>query len=81
MTGAGWTTLGSRGRGVNEFNLPDGIAVDSTGRIYVTDSWNHRIVRMDDMSGEGWTTFGRSGNNVAEFLGPMSIAINEQARN
>lgn len=33
MTGAGWTTVGKPGTGVNEFNGPAGIFVDGAGRI------------------------------------------------
>lgn len=36
--------------------------------IYVADSSNHRIVRMDDMAGTNWTTFfGTEGTGVGEF--------------
>ena len=51
MSGAGWTTLGTQGNGVKQFNEPLGIHVDQKGRIYVADSGNSRLVRMDDMSG------------------------------
>lgn len=47
--------LGSRGRGVNEFNDPRGIAVYAAGRIYIGDTGNHRVIRIDDMTGTGWT--------------------------
>ncbi len=49
MAGAGWTTLGSGGSGVNQFVSPAGIAVDRAGRIYVVDTGNHRIC------GSWWT--------------------------
>lgn len=62
--GEGWITLGHKG----DFMGPDqckrtwfrgltGIAVDGMGRIYATDSVNHRLVRTNDMWGNGWTTF------------------------
>jgi DNA-binding beta-propeller fold protein YncE len=45
--------FGASGSGLHQFNGPTGIAVDAAGKIYVVDSGNHRIVRMDDMSGSG----------------------------
>ena len=61
MTGENLTMFGTNGRGPNQFNSPDGLRVDSDGRIYVADAMNGRIVRMDDMTGTNWTTFGTTG--------------------
>lgn len=62
MNGAGWTRLGKEGpgglpvwgAGVGEFYRPIGVAVDVLGRLYVADTHNFRIVRVDDMRGAGW---------------------------
>lgn len=62
MTSAGWTTLGTRGAGINQFDLPNGIFVHGEGRIYVADRGNNRIVRMSDITGAGWTTLGTQGS-------------------
>ncbi len=51
-----WIAYGSVGTGVGQFYQPDGIAVDSDQRIYITDPFNHRVARIDDMSGTGWAT-------------------------
>ncbi|TMJ08398.1 MAG: hypothetical protein E6G98_12240 [Bacillati bacterium ANGP1] len=56
MMGADWTTLGSQGAEVNQFNEPNGIFVDEAGRIFVADFGNRRVVRMDDMTGLNWIT-------------------------
>src|SRR5437016_237981 len=37
MTGKNSVTLGTRGGGINQFNLPVVIFVDSAGKIYVSD--------------------------------------------
>ena len=53
MTGAGWTELGG-------LFCPSGIALDSVGRIYISECGpNGHIIRVDDMIGAGRATFGR----------------------
>ena len=37
-------SFGTRGSGEREFNGPRGITVDTSGNVYVCDSWNSRIV-------------------------------------
>lgn len=54
LTGKNWVSFGSLGSGVNQFNAPVGIAFDSTGRIYVADSGNGRLVRIDNLGGANW---------------------------
>lgn len=73
------------------FNSPWGIAVDAQGRVYVADTWNHRIQVFD---AEGtflghWGTAtlvdvetnpgGRQGN-LYSFYGPRGIAVDEAGR-
>lgn len=53
-------SFGSTGSGVNQFSFPTAVAFDSQGRIYIGDSENKRIVRMNDMQGTGWTTLDMS---------------------
>jgi DNA-binding beta-propeller fold protein YncE len=36
-------TFGGRGIGDAEFNFPNGLALDSTGRLYITDRENNRV--------------------------------------
>lgn len=36
-------------------------------KIYMADSDNYRIVRIDDMTGAGWTAFGSSGKGRGQF--------------
>jgi hypothetical protein len=80
MSGAGWTTLGTQGNGVKQFNEPLGIHVDQKGRIYVADSGNSRLVRMDDMSGAGWTTVGTPGSGVKQFNYILKVAVDPSDR-
>jgi hypothetical protein len=37
------------------------------GFLYVTDYFNHRVVRMNDITGAGWTTLGTQGSGVMQF--------------
>jgi hypothetical protein len=66
---------GTQGSGVGQFYGPSGIALDSTGRIYITDTYNDRIVRIDDMNGTNWTSFGSYGSGAGQFATPQSVSI------
>lgn len=84
MDGAGWTTFGSLGSGVNQVNEPHDVRV-TAGRIYILDTGNGRVVRINDMTGAGWTTFGAqtrqfgAGSNVPpgfhESIAPKGLWI------
>jgi len=66
--------------GFNQFVSPAGVSVDRAGRIYVADSGNNRIVRMDDMTGAGWTALGHRGAGVNEFCYPAGIFVDGAGR-
>lgn len=66
---------GTQGSGVGQFYGPQGIALDSAGRIYIADLYNNRIVRIDDLNGTNWTSYGVYGTGVGQFLSPQSISI------
>ena len=86
MTGKGVVSYGSRGSGVNQFDVKDQsphFAVDSKGRIYIPDSWNHRVIRVDDMQGNGWVTYGElatSNDLVGKFAGPIAVRLDSKDR-
>jgi len=54
--------------------------VDSAGRIYVSDTYNARIVRIDDMNGTNWTSFGTYGSDIGQFANPGGISIDAAGR-
>lgn len=68
--GAGGWEEGPTAAGLS-FWHPQEILVDRSGRIYVADRDNRRIVRMDDIAGNGWIDFRGTGGN--ELAGPGSV--------
>jgi streptogramin lyase len=72
------TKWGSYGTGDGQFNLlkywPSGIAVDSSGYVYVTDNGNDRIQKFTS-NGTFVTKWGSSGGGNGQFGLPSGIAI------
>ncbi len=83
---AGTGTFGFSGDGGNplaaQLNSPIGLAIDSAGRLYVGDSSNHRIRRVDQTAATittfagGFGVLGDSGPATAALLfGPAGMAF------
>ena len=80
-----WSVLSNGvGTGLGQFTHvgvaggPAGIAVDSSGNLYVADWGNHRVQKRD--SGGNWTAWGAqpwgtSGSNLGEFNNPTGVAV------
>ncbi len=71
--------LGRPGTGPGEFRYPRGVVAWSdsdTGesRLYVCDSWNHRVQLFDE-GGAPRGAFGRRGSGPGEFEVPSDIAL------
>jgi hypothetical protein len=64
----------------NPFDIPDGLAVDQQGNLYVTDSGNHRIQKFDS-DGHFITTWGGKGSDDGQFncLNICMVAVDGQA--
>lgn len=56
-----------------QFASPQGVAVDSTGNVYVADTGNNRIQKFD-AQGTLLTQWGSLGNGPGQFTSPQSIA-------
>lgn len=94
LTGKNWVSLGTYGKGVNQFRNPNHLTVGPDGKIYIADSQNDRIVRIDDMTGKGWITYGVSGRTgepntpsqvvlppgEGRLVQPSSIAFDSKGR-
>ncbi len=65
--------FGSFGSGNGEFKDPDGVTIDSSGRIIVSDSSNHRI-QVFDSAGNFLFSFGSFGSGDGEFSNPIGVA-------
>ena len=58
---------------------PNSVAVDSQGRVYVSDDWLNRIAVFDP-DGEFIEQWGRSGNGPGQFDGPAGLAFDAEDR-
>lgn len=73
-TGRHITSWGSLGTGNYQVNLPEGIAVDSNGNVFVADTGNHRISKFDN-NGVWLASWGSRGNRDGEFSVPGGVAV------
>lgn len=84
-----WGTLGS---GNGEFKSPEGIAIDSAGRIYIADTGNNRIqqFRLANPCPNGTTqvvtgvcfvrVWGSLGSGNGQFINPTDVALDSSGR-
>jgi sugar lactone lactonase YvrE len=70
-----------QGSGVGQFYGAYDIALGSQGRIYVADTYNCRIVRIDDMKGTNWTAYGGTcGSGQGQFYDPTAITVDSTGK-
>ena len=67
-------TFATFGEGEGQFIWPTAITVDSTGHIYVSDEYTHRV-SVFDPSGTFLATWGTRGVGSGEFDGPSGLAF------
>lgn len=72
-TGEKLGTLGKRGKGPDEFNIPLQISAAPDGSIYVVDSGNFRVQHISK-DGEFVNRFGSIGRQSGQFSRPKGIA-------
>jgi len=70
--------FGSRGSGPGQMIAPQGVAVDVSGNIFVTDSGNNRIC-VYNSTGERMTrSWGSSGRARGQFKNPNAIYVTDE---
>jgi DNA-binding beta-propeller fold protein YncE len=69
-------TIGGRGSGPGEFNLPIQAAVAPDGTLYVLDAGNFRV-QVFDPQGNYLREWGKVGRNFGDFARPRGIAVDE----
>ncbi len=67
-------SIGRRGTAPGEFNFPTWLALDKTGRLYVTDSLNGRIQILSH-EGQPLSSIGQLGVSTGSFSSPKGIAL------
>ena len=70
LDGTGFTTVGMPGYGFGRFLRPAQVWVDYKRRLYIADSGNNRVVRIDHDTAPGWTEFG-------DLSSPMGVAVDK----
>ena len=68
------TKWGSEGSGDGQFKGPSGVAVDSSGNVYVADGGNNRIQKFRS-DGSFIRAWGTHGFGDGEFFGPGGVAL------
>ena len=68
------TKWGGKGTTNGLFNGPFGVAVDSSGNVYVSDSGNNRIQKFNS-SGTFITQWGTFGGANGNFNSPIGVAV------
>ncbi|MGA8365643.1 MAG: RHS repeat-associated core domain-containing protein [Solirubrobacteraceae bacterium] len=68
------TSVGSEGTGPGQLKLPAGVAADSKGNIWVSDTANNRIEKFNE-KGEYVASYGSTGSGNGQFKTPEGIAI------
>ena len=74
------TKWGSPGSADGQFRIPSGLAVDSSGNVYVADTGNDRIQKFDS-NGKFITKWGSPGSGDGQFSVPYGIAIDSSSGN
>ncbi|MEH6470939.1 MAG: 6-bladed beta-propeller [Halopseudomonas sp.] len=74
VTGELINTIGTRGPGDGELNLPKDVAIGNDGLLYIVDSGNFRV-SVFTQEGEFVKNFGKIGTQHGSFSRPKGIAI------
>ena len=59
-----------------EFSYPSGVAIDSNDNLYVADTYNNRIQKIEQDGNV--TVIGGEGSGLGEFASPLGVAIDSK---
>jgi DNA-binding beta-propeller fold protein YncE len=65
--------------GEAEFIFPTNLTVDSDGNIYVSDTLNYRIQKVD-AEGNPLMEIGSAGDGLGQFARPKGVAVDREGR-
>src|SRR5689334_15241731 len=69
--------VGTPGSGNGQLHQPYGVAVDSSGDVYVTDAYNYRVEKFDS-AGAYVSQFGTPGTGPGQFSDPLGVAVDSR---
>ncbi|MFD2170479.1 S-layer homology domain-containing protein [Tumebacillus lipolyticus] len=71
---------GGAGSALGEFNRPARVSVDSSGNVYVADTGNHRIQKLDvSAGGTGvWSEWTDAGSALGVFSSPTDVVVDSR---
>ena len=70
-------TIGTKGSGKGQLNIPRSVVVDKDDNIYVTDRDNHRIQKFNS-EGKFLAAVGSQGYNHLQFRHPIGMCFNQK---
>jgi DNA-binding beta-propeller fold protein YncE len=65
---------GAAGAGAGQLSAPTGVAIDSSGHVWVSEEGNDRIQEFSETGGY-ITSFGSPGSGAGQLSAPMDIAV------
>jgi DNA-binding beta-propeller fold protein YncE len=74
-TGTELLTIGTYGSGDGQFDLPYGMAFDSSDNLFVVDYGNNRVQKFNSVTGAYVSQFGTAGSGDGQFSGLYGIDI------
>lgn len=70
-------TAGAPGSGNGQFNQPEGVAIDTSGNLWVADTGNTRIQELNS-EGHYLKQFGEAGSSEAYLHAPKGVAVDSE---
>jgi sugar lactone lactonase YvrE len=70
-------TLDAPSSGGSALDLPEGVAADARGNVYVADTWNDRVQKLSPQ-GALLREWGSTGHRPGQFVRPTSVLVNRQ---